>query len=220
MELLESLSNLMPKYETVLPFSKEKVEFTPFRVKDAKNISIILQEENKSIALKCMIDLLKANTSGANILDLCVADAEFLFLQIRSKSVDERLNLIYNKEKIQVFISQIKPKNELKSEIIHISNDVSLTLETPKVKDVLKLNSFEKDDFAKACIKKVTVRGEIYHTNKYLTEDLHNLIDNLPMSIIPKIEEFLKQQPELYIVMPSSEGDKEVSGFLRFFTYR
>ena len=43
MDLFNSLENLLPHYETVLPFSKEKVSFTPFRVKDAKNISIILQ---------------------------------------------------------------------------------------------------------------------------------------------------------------------------------
>jgi hypothetical protein len=220
MELLDSLNNLLPKYETTLPFSKDKVTFTPFRVKDAKNISIILQEENKTTALKCMIDLLKTNTSGTNVLELCLADAEFLFLQIRSKSVDERLNLLHNKEKIQVFISQILPRNEIKTETIQISTDLNLTLETPKVKDILKLNSYDKDDFIKSCIKKITVRGEIYHTNKYLTEDLHKLIDDLPLSVIPKLEDFLKNQPELYIMLPTKDGDKEVSGFLRFFTYR
>ena len=45
--ILQSIEKLMPRYEAELPFSKEKVTFTPFRVKDAKNISIILQEENK-----------------------------------------------------------------------------------------------------------------------------------------------------------------------------
>ena len=49
MELLNSIDELLPKYETILPFSKQTVEFTPFRVKDAKNISIILQEDNKKI---------------------------------------------------------------------------------------------------------------------------------------------------------------------------
>ena len=104
MDSFPSLEALLPQYETLLPFSNEKASFTPFRVKDAKNISIVLQEENKKLALQSMVELLKTNTKGVNVLDLCLADAEFLFLQIRSKSVDERLNLIQSRKSSSLHI--------------------------------------------------------------------------------------------------------------------
>jgi hypothetical protein len=219
MNILENLHSLIPNYETTLPFSKEKVSFTPFRVKDAKALSVILQEDNKKLAFKNMIDLLKTYASGTNIDDLCLADAEYLFLQIRSKSVDEILNLIYNNEKIQVNIAEIKPRNEVTEEHINLSGMI-LVLQTPTVKDLLRVSSFDKEEVAKACIQKIIVGNEIYKVNKFVTEEIKQLIENLPLSIVGKLDSFLKRQPELYLNMSIMEGTKEVSGLLNFFTYR
>lgn len=220
MDLLESIGKMLPVYETTLPFSQEKVKFTPFKVKDAKNISIVLQEENKKLALTAMVELLKNSVDGINILNLCLADAEFLFLQIRSKSVDERLNLIYNNEKISVFIPEIGHKNKLETETIEIGKSTFVVVETPTLKDLLKLNSLETIDLIKACIKKITHNGEIFYVNKFITEDIKKLLDNLPLNVLPKLEEFLKKQPELSVTLQTKDGPKEVSGFLTFFTYR
>lgn len=220
MELIESLQKLLPTYETTLPFCKKVVKFQPFKVKDAKNISIILQEENKKLALNAMVDLLKNNSTGVNILELCLADAEFLFLQIRSKSVDEKLNLIFNNEKISVFIPDISYRNEIKTDNIHLSSEITLVVETPTIKDLLKLETLESIDLMKAIIKKVTTNGEIFYVNKFVTEEIKMLLDNLPMNVIPKLEVFLKTQPELYVILKTQSGDKEVSGFLSFFTFR
>jgi hypothetical protein len=213
MNFLESIQKTVPTYETVLPFSKKLVKFQPFKVKDAKNISIILQEENKKLALNAMVELLTTNSSGANILDLCLADAEFLFLQIRAKSVDERLNLIVNNEKISVFIPDILYKNNIKNENIILSDKMNIVVETPTIKDLIKLESLEHIDLMKACIKKVVSDGEIFYVNKFLS-------DNLPMNVLPKLENFLKNQPELYVILQTQTGSKEVSGFLSFFTFR
>ena len=220
MDILNSLESLLPKYQTILPFSKQTVSFVPFRVKDAKNISIILQEENRKLALTSLVDILKTNVKDINILDLCMADAEFLFLQIRSKSVDEQLNLIHNKEKIQVPISDIYGKNDISSQTIHLTNSVNLVLETPTIKDLLKLPSLDKENIIQACIKKVIFNGEIFSVSKYVTDEIKLILGNLPMTVIPKFDEFLKTQPDLFLTIKTEEGDKEVSGFLTFFTYR
>lgn len=217
---MSSLKSLLPTYETTLPFSKQKVIFRPFKVKDAKSISVILQEENKKLALISLVELLKNNTENVNIMNLCMADAEFLFLQIRSKSVDEQLNLIYNQEKIQVYIPDIKHKNEISSDTITLANSVFITLETPNIKDLLKLDTLDKEDFLKACIKKVNVGGEVFHVNKFVPEDIKTILENLPLNILPKFEEFMKTQPELFVVLETKDGDKEVNGLLRFFTFR
>jgi hypothetical protein len=220
MDLMSSLKSLLPTYETTLPFSKQKVIFRPFKVKDAKSISVILQEENKKLALISLVELLKNNTENVIIMNLCMADAEFLFLQIRSKSVDEQLNLIYNQEKIQVYIPDIKHRNEISSDTVTLTNSVFITLETPTIKDLLKLDTLDKEDFLKACIKKVNVSGEIFHVNKFVPEDIKTILDNLPLNILPKFEEFIKTQPELFVVLQTQDGDKEVNGLLRFFTFR
>ena len=59
MNLLDELKVYFPKYEVVLPVSKLKVVFTPFKVKDAKNLSIILQENNKKLEVSVNINFFK-----------------------------------------------------------------------------------------------------------------------------------------------------------------
>lgn len=219
-ELIDNLSEMLPTYETVLPFSKEKVSFKPFKVKDAKTIGIILQEDNKKLALTSMVELIKNNASGCNVLNLCLADAEYLFLQIRSKSVDEVLNLVRNNEKIQVSISEVKSRNEIKSETIDIGNDISLVLTTPLIKDLLRLKTLNKEDIFYSSIEKIIVKNEIYQLHKYVTDEIKETLDNLPMSILPKIDKFLKEQPELYLKLRFTDDETEVSGILNFFTFR
>jgi hypothetical protein len=220
MSIIEHLNSSIPEYETTLPISKETVSFSPFRVKDAKAITTILQEDNKKLALKNMVELLKAYTKGTDIEDLCLADAEHLFLQVRSKSVDEILNLIYNGKKVQININEIKARNESCEEEIKVGNDITLVLSTPKLKNILRLNSLDKEELIKACIQKVVVKNEIYKVNKFVTEEIKQIIENLPLSILPKIEMFLKKQPELYLSLQLEEEQKEVSGILNFFTFR
>jgi hypothetical protein len=220
MDLVKNLSSFIQSYETHLPFSNKKVTFTPFKVKDAKALAIVLQEDNKKIALKNMVDLLRSCTSEIVIEDLCLADAEFLFLQIRSKSVDEMLNLIHNNEKIQINIDEIKFRNSLSKEQILLGNNINLVLETPTVRDLLKIDSFNKEEYRKSFIKQIVINNEIYKVNKFVPEELKNILDNLPLSIVPKLDSFTKKQPELYLKMQLQDGESEVSGLLSFFIFR
>jgi hypothetical protein len=167
-----------------------------------------------------MIDLLRSCTENIAIEKLCLADAEYLFLQVRSKSVDEVLNLIKDNEKIQVPIESIKVKNTLAEEKIVLGNNITIYLKTPTVKDLLRLNTLEKDDLVKASIEKINVKNEIYDINKFVPDDIKTVLDNLPMSVVPKLDQFLKKQPELYVMLKTNSGEMEVSGLLNFFTYR
>jgi hypothetical protein len=218
--IFDNINNFIQTYETTLPFSQKKVSFRPFRVKDAKVLGLILQEDNKKLAFKNMVELLKNTTTETEIDDLCLADAEYLFLQIRSKSVDEILNLVYQEEKIQVQIADIKYRNQVAEQEISIGPNISLVLKTPTVKDLLRLETFDKQEYGKACIEKIIANGEIYKLNKFVTDDIKSAIENLPLSVLSKIDVFLKKQPELYINLQLTDEQKEVSGLLNFFTFR
>lgn len=218
--MIDSIIDLLPTYSTELPFSKQKVLFTPFKVKDAKNISIILQEDNKKLALIAMVNVLKNCTKDVAIQDICMADAEYLFLQIRSKSIEEFITLVFNETKKQVNINELQTRNQINSSEINIGTNLKIVLETPKIKDLLNLDTLNKEDLIKACVKKLIVKNEIYYTNKFVPDELKNITDNLPISFMVKVDEFLKNQPELYVEIEFNDEKKEVSGILNFFTYR
>ena len=218
--MIDLINELLPTYTTELPFSKQKVEFTPFKVKDAKNISIILQEDNKKLALIALVNTLKNCSKNISINDLCLADAEYLFLQIRGKSIEEYITLVFNDTKKQVNINELKTRNSITSQQFQLGPNVIAVLETPTIRDLLELDTLNKEDLTKSCLKKLIVKNEIYETNKFIPKELKNLMDNLPLSFSVQTESFLKNQPELYVEIDFNDEIKEVSGILNFFTYR
>ena len=221
MDLAKEINNFLPKYKTTLPFSKKDVTFVPFKVKDAKNLSIILQENNKKLALIALYEIIKNNTVDINVDELCIADAEFLFLHIRSKSVDEHISVIFEKNKYELNISDIVCINSLNKKIVNINNSILIELESPVFSDLLKLNSFEVNDFYKVCIKKIIVQKEIYDFNKFVPDEIKEIINNLPISVLKEFDEFLSNQPRLTATIKLLDGsEKEVNGLLDFFIFR
>lgn len=220
MELINKLKASLPTYETELPFSKQIVKFNPFKVKDAKNIAIILQEDNKKLALNALIECVKDNSNIKNIESLCLSDVEYLFLQIRSKSVDEVLNLLINGKPQKVNINSIEFKNSCQEQHIKINDETILTLQTPTIKDIIACKTFSEEDYIKACLEKICFQNEIYDFNKFVPEEFKNLIDNLPISIIKQINKFASSDPTLFITIKTESDESEVSGPLTFFTWR
>lgn len=218
MEIEEIKNLLLPTYECILPFSKKEVIYNPFKVKDIKNLTIILQEDNKKISFKAMIELLKNNTKNLDVNDICLADAEYLFLQIRGKSVGESVALKYNDESVKFSVNEIKHRNDFYDEEMFISDKVSVRIKTPKVKDLLDIDFDDKFILIKKYIKEIKVNNQIYDLNKFVPDQIKDLIENLPYSFLQKMENIFKMQPELYITLSTKEGEKEVSGTLNFFT--
>jgi len=220
MEIEEIKNLLVPVYECILPFAKKTVAYSPFKVKDVKNLTIILQEENKKISFQAMVELLKANAKDADINNLCLADAEYLFLQMRGKSVGESVGLKYNNESVKFNVNEIQFRNNFYDEEHRITDKVIVRIKTPKIKDLIGLDFDDKFSVIKKYIKEIKVGNEIYDINKFVPEKIKDLIENLPYSFLKKMEDVFTKQPELYVTLQTSEGEKEVSGTLNFFTLR
>lgn len=217
-DLIKNIQSSLPTYDVVLPFSKEEIVFTPFKVKDFKNLSIILQEDNKKIALKALVDLLKNCCIKINPLELCLADAEYLFLMIRSKSVEENINLVVNNNPVKINIYDIKTKNDyVKSEIM-VSPKLSLKIETPKLKHLLQLNDFSKKNLLLSSIKEIVVNKEVYEVDKFIPQEISEFLENLPLNVLSQLEKI--EHPELQFSIKVNDQESEVSGFLSFFILR
>lgn len=216
-DIITNLHSFLPIYSTDLPFCKKSVDFTPFKVKDAKNITIVLQEENKNLAIKALVELLKSCCKGINPEDLCLADAEYLFLMIRSKSVEENLNLLLKGSPVKVNIFDIKHRNEVAKADIKISSGIFLKIETPKIKDLLKINQFSKKEFLLSSIKQVVTNQEVYNVDTFVPEKIEEFLQNLPLNVLSELEKI--KHPELFVTIKNDNDEGEVSGILTFFTF-
>src|SRR6056300_1045100 len=78
------------KYELVLPSQQKTVSFRPFLVKEEKILLMAMESGNAKEILNSVKDIVKSCTFDAiNPDDHPMFDIEYVFLQIRSKSVGE-----------------------------------------------------------------------------------------------------------------------------------
>jgi len=216
MDIIKLFNENQPKYETTLPFSKEKVLFNAFKVKDAKKITMVIQEQNKKLSLIALYECLSSN-SNANVLNMTLADAEYLFLQMRTKSMDEYINVNVADKKVKIKIDDLKIFNKLQDHHVNVGNNIILNLKTPRLKQLLALDQFSEETYAKACIESLSIHGQLYYVEKFVPKEFEQIIDNLPLSVSKEINEFVKNEPSLKFEIKTEESESEVTGFLSFF---
>ena len=84
-----------PTYELKLPSSNKKIKYRPFLVREEKILIIALESKNQNEITNAVTDVLKKCilTKGVDVDTLPTFDIEYLFLNIRSKSIGEDIKL-------------------------------------------------------------------------------------------------------------------------------
>lgn len=84
-----------PTYELVIPSTKKKIKYRPFLVKEEKILLMALESEDDVLIANAMKDIISAcvQTKGVDVDSLATFDIEYLFLNIRGKSVGERIEM-------------------------------------------------------------------------------------------------------------------------------
>ena len=204
--------NDQPKYDLVIPSTKQKVRFRPFLVKEEKVMMMAMETEDQSQILNTIVD-----TIGACIIDsvdtskFTTFDVEYCFLQIRSKSVGEKVQLNFdctecskaNETSIKVDDINIDvPKME---NIIKINDDISVEMRWPTFNQVLQ----EKDIFdtessvdqifglIRTCIVAIMTEEERYSTSDHTAEELNTFIESMSADQFAKIRDYVEAMPRL-----------------------
>ena len=85
-----------PSYEMVIPSTKKKIKYRPFLVKEEKILIMAMESEDTTHIANAVKDVISAciTTRGVKVDELATFDIEYLFLNIRGKSVGESIDLI------------------------------------------------------------------------------------------------------------------------------
>ena len=139
-----------PTYELTLPSNGKKIKYRPFLVREEKILIMALETEDQKQITAAIIQILTAciMTRGVKLNELATFDIEYLFLNVRSKSVGETisLNLICpDDEKTNVEVSidldSIKVKKDKShTNIVKLDNNLSLKLKYPSMKQFIESN--------------------------------------------------------------------------------
>jgi len=230
-----------PTYELELPSSGETIKYRPFLVKEEKLLVIALEsEDNKQIttAIKAVLKSCIL-TKGIKVDTLPTFDIEYLFLNIRGKSVGEELEVnVYcpddDETQVPVTINlddiQVQ-KNEDHTNKIKIDESVMMEMRYPSLEQFIK-NNFDFDDknamdqsfdLIAACIGKIYTEEEVWSTADCSKKEVKEFLESMNSNQFKDIEKFFETMPKLShkitITNPNTKVESEVvlEGLASFF---
>lgn len=231
-----------PVFELDLISSNKKIKYRPFLVKEEKSLLIALESGEEKTILNTLKNVLKSCViSRVKIDDLPSFDLEFLFLNIRGKSVGESVELLVTCEDdgetqvpLTIQMSDIKldiPDEH--SDTIDLGDDLHLKMKYPSFSQFAENNFFPskvKDDLLdKAfgnvvdCIDQIYNSDEAWSGSDCTKKELMDFIEQLSSSQFQKIEEFFTSMPKLVykttVTNPNTKKDNKIviEGLSNFF---
>jgi len=196
-----------PTYELILPSTGEKIKFRPFLVKEYK-ILLTTVEADVSEITRIVTELVDNCTfNKLDISKLAHFDVEYLFLNIRAKSISETADIIINcecGEKIDytLDITNLKVvKNEKSSNKIMLTDDVGVVLRYPKFDEMLDIrdnsNSTRIVELITDCVDAVFTKEDYFDKTSYTNEELNTFISSFTKKQFDKLEEFFRNIPKI-----------------------
>ena len=204
-----------PTYELELPSSGKKIKYRPFLVKEEKLLVLALESEDTkeiSTAIKAVLKNC-IQTRGIKVEHLPTFDIEFLFLNIRGKSVGEEieLNLIAPDDEVTpvpvtIDIDDIKiQKPEGHTNQIKLDNNLMMEMKYPSLNEFIKNNfDFEGDpgmeesfELIASCIEKIYNEEEVWSTSDCTKKEIVDFLEQLNSKQFKEIETFFTTMPKL-----------------------
>ena len=230
-----------PSYELVVPSTKKKIKFRPFLVKEEKILILAMEsQDNKQIA-NAVKDVISQCilTKGVKVENLATFDIEYLFLNIRGKSVGEEVEVtitcpddgettvpaVINLDEIKVTTDK-----DHKQDII-LDDQYTLRMKYPSMEEFIKTNfavggELKVDDTFKliaSCVDQVFSEDESWAASDCTKKELSQFIDSLNSKQFKEVERFFETMPKLShtikVTNPKTEVESEIvmEGLQSFF---
>lgn len=195
-----------------VPSTGKKVLFRPFLVKEEKILLVAQSSDDMSDMIRAIKQVLQncANSPDFNIDDLATFDLEYLFLKLRSRSVNNIVKLSYRDTEdnelytfeLDLDTIEIRMPENVQSKI-KISDTAGLTMKYPSASITDKMGTFENEIdlmtfFIANCIDTVYDEENVYVMSEYSQEEITEFLDSLSVATFEKIKEFFDKMPMLY----------------------
>ena len=202
-----------PTYELTVPSTGKNIKFRPFLVKEEKILIIAMESQSDQQIAQAVNDVLSncILTKGVKIDDLSTFDIEYLFLNIRGKSVGETVDVMITcpddnetKVPVQINLDDIQiVKNDNHQRDISLDDNLTMRMKYPAMGEFIK-NNFSVDmkvddtfDLVCSCIEQVFSEEESWAASDCTKKELHEFLEQLDSSQFKKIEQFFETMPKL-----------------------
>ena len=232
-----------PTHELVLPSTGKKIKYRPFLVREEKILILALESQDTKQITTAIKSTLKSCilTRGIKVEELPTFDIEYIFLNIRGKSVGESVEVIVTcpddgetTVETQIYIDEIQvQKNEKHKRDIKLDENLVLRMKYPSLNEFVQNNfdvsdtdniSFESSlDIIASCIDVVYNEEESWAASDCTKKELNEWLETLNSSQFKEVETFFETMPKLShtvkVVNPKTkvESDVALEGITSFF---
>jgi hypothetical protein len=204
----------VPTYELTLPSEDKKIKYRPFLVREEKVLYIALETGQNKEMVNALKDVVGACTFDVlNVDRLPIFDIEYLFLQIRAKSVSEVTKFraicpddgkTYVETEVDLTKVEVQVDDEHTNRIVlDTQRNLGLVLKYPTLKnyDVGRgLDNIEVDKVFNIlidCVDHIFEGDKIYPAKDTSKQELKEFIESLPQEAFNKIKSFFDTMPKL-----------------------
>ena len=232
-----------PTYDLVVPSTGKKIKYRPFLVREEKILILALESEDTAQITNAVVEILSECilTKGVDVTKLATFDIEYLFLNVRSKSVGEtvEVNLTCPDDdrtsvEMEINIDAIKvQKTRGHKNIVKLDDQYSMKLKYPSFDQFIESNfdtSEDASDVDKSlnmitnCIEMIYDEEESWNASDSTKKELEEFIEQLNSKQFKSIEKFFETMPKLShkvkVTNPATGVESEVvlEGLASFFT--
>ena len=230
-----------PTYELELPSSGQPIKYRPFLVKEEKLLVLALESEDTKQITNAIKTVIKncIETKNVKVETLPTFDIEYLFLNIRAKSVGEEIevNIICPDDDettvpVKIDVDDIKvEKNSEHDKKIKVDDSIMMEMKYPSLDQFIKnnfdfaqQNSVDQSfDLIASCIDKIYTEEEVWAAADLSKKELVDFLEQMNSFQFKQIEQFFETMPKLShkisVKNPNTEVESEVvlEGLSSFF---
>ena len=203
-----------PTYELVLPSSEEKIKFRPFLVKEEKILMIAMESNDNSQIIEAVKTIVSECTfNEVKVAEIPMFDVEYLFLNIRAKSVGEvsQIRLLCQDDgktyaNVEVDLTEVNVKvNQDHTNKIELTDDTGMLMKYPTI-DSFKDSGLTTDvnpsnmlEIVASCISQIyEEKGEkVYEAKDQTTKELIEFLEQMNTKQFKDVQHFFENMPKL-----------------------
>lgn len=197
-----------PKFSVKLPSTGQQIEYRPFVVKEEKVLLFAAETKDQAQIMSAVKDTIAACTfQKLDVENLPMFDIEYLFLQIRSKSIGETAtpNIKCSKcealTAVPVDLSKVQVSDMPESMNIMVTDEIGVIMRFPSYALIGSIDGLDKQDsvfeLAAACIDKIYDTTTVYDSKDFERKDMVEFIENMTQSAFIKMTSWFDKMPRV-----------------------
>tara|TARA_B100000459_G_scaffold144277_1_gene106776 strand:+ start:6328 stop:7038 length:711 start_codon:yes stop_codon:yes gene_type:complete len=227
------------RYEMVIPSTGQTVSFRPYLVKEEKILMMAMESDDNKVIMKATMDVIKSCIyDDFDVEELAMFDIETIFLELRSKSVGEKIDLKIKceDEKCDVINDVVLNFDDIERPVVNddinkimITDDVGVIMKYPSMKYIDEMTAVGDNDTDQAMnmimssIDAIFDKDEVYPAENETKENLQKFVDSLSTVQFMKLSDFFRDMPGLKHVVNfkcecGKEQEQTLRGLSSFFT--